>query len=88
MIHRLLYCSYEELERWRTYMASDNQLLEKEKVLDIGEYDAKFKENLQRLLSEIYNPSIPFAPTSELKRCTYCAYRQLCDRNVPATSKG
>lgn len=63
-------------------------LLEKEKVLDIGEYDAKFKENLQQLLSEIYNPSIPFAPTSELKRCTYCAYRQLCDRNVPATSKG
>ncbi|PMC24543.1 nuclease [Hoylesella buccalis] len=63
-------------------------LLEKEKVLDIGEYDAKFKENLQQLLSEIYNPSIPFAPTSELKRCTYCPYRQLCDRNVPATSKG
>ena len=63
-------------------------LLEKEKVLDIGEYDAKFMENLQQLLSEIYNPSIPFAPTSELKRCTYCPYRQLCDRNVPATSKG
>lgn len=63
-------------------------LLEKEKVLDIGEYDAKFKENMQQLLSEIYNPSIPFAPTSELKRCTYCPYRQLCDRNVPATSKG
>lgn len=63
-------------------------LLEKEKVLDIGVHDAKFKENLQQLLSEIYNPSIPFAPTSELKRCTYCAYRQLCDRNVPATSKG
>lgn len=63
-------------------------LLEKEKVLDIGDYDAKFKENLQQLLSEIYNSSIPFAPTSELKRCTYCPYRQLCDRNVPATSKG
>lgn len=63
-------------------------LLEKEKVLDIGKYDAKFKENLQQLLSEIYNPSIPFAPTSELKRCTYCAYRQLCDRNVPPTSRG
>ena len=63
-------------------------LLEKEKVLDIGEYDAKFKENLQQLLSEIYNPSIPFAPTSELKRCTYCPYRQLCDRNVPATLRG
>ena len=62
-------------------------LLEKEKVLDIGEHDAKFKENLQQLLSEIYNPSIPFAPTSELKRCTYCAYRQLCDRNVPPTSR-
>lgn len=63
-------------------------LLEKEKVLDIDAHDAKFKENLQRLLSEIYNPSIPFAPTSELKRCAYCPYRQLCDRNVPATSKG
>lgn len=63
-------------------------LLEKEKVLDIGEHDAKFKENLQQLLSEIFNPSIPFAPTSELKRCTYCPYRQLCDRNVPATSRG
>ena len=63
-------------------------LLEKEKVLDIGAHDAKFKENLQQLLSEIYNPSIPFAPTSELKRCTYCPYRQLCDRNVPAASRG
>lgn len=43
-------------------------------------YEDEFRERLQELLQEIYNPSIPFDQTENTKRCEYCDYRSLCKR--------
>ena len=47
-------------------------------INDISEYDAEFWERLQGVLNEIYDPSIPFSPTDERDRCTFCPYAALC----------
>lgn len=43
-------------------------------------YEDEFRERLEGLLQEIYNPDIPFDQTENTKRCEYCDYRNLCKR--------
>ncbi len=52
--------------------------LGKELVMDAGEYKEVFMEGLTNLVAEIYNPSIPFAPTKDKGRCERCPYAVLC----------
>lgn len=47
-------------------------------INDIAEYDAEFWENLKGVLNEIFDPNLPFSPTDERDRCTYCPYAALC----------
>ena len=50
----------------------------KEKINDIQTYVTDFLENLQKLVSEIFEPQQPFLPTTDKKNCAHCPYRQLC----------
>ena len=50
----------------------------KEKINDIQTYATDFLENLQKLVSEIFEPQQPFLPTTDKKNCAHCPYRQLC----------
>lgn len=43
-------------------------------------FEDDFRERLQKLLQEIYDPSIPFNQTENIKRCEYCDYKSLCKR--------
>ena len=42
--------------------------------------EEEFRERLQKLLYEIYDPAIPFTQTEDEKRCSYCDFRNLCRR--------
>ena len=50
----------------------------KEKINDIQMYVTDFLENLQKLVSEIFEPQQPFLPTTDKKNCAHCPYRQIC----------
>ena len=52
----------------------------KQPIEDISAYLPEFKEHLDTLLEEIFNPSIPFTQTENLKNCEWCALRELCER--------
>ncbi|MBL0343247.1 MAG: PD-(D/E)XK nuclease family protein [Bacteroidetes bacterium] len=39
-----------------------------------------FSERLSLLLDEIYDSSIPFSQTEDVKRCEYCPYKNICQR--------
>ncbi len=54
--------------------------LGKSVISDITTVETEFKNNLKQLLSEIYNPEIPFEQTKDLKRCENCTYRIICHR--------
>jgi hypothetical protein len=35
---------------------------------------------LKGLLEEMYDPEVPFSQTDDLKKCEYCAYKEICGR--------
>lgn len=43
-------------------------------------YEDEFRERLQSLLQEIYNPEEPFTQTEDTKKCEFCDFRDLCKR--------
>ena len=50
-------------------------------IEDIMPYAAPFEEGLIVLLSEIFNPAIPFVQTEDHAICGYCPYVRICQRD-------
>ena len=40
----------------------------------------EFMAHTRKLLMEIFDASIPFSQTADEKRCLYCAYKDICNR--------
>lgn len=49
-------------------------------VLNYADFEEEFKEVLLYLLTEIFNPHIPFTQTEDEQKCQYCAYKQICNK--------
>jgi len=47
-------------------------------LTDISEIKSDFMSHLSDLLSEIFNPSLPFTPTPDRNRCKSCPFSSLC----------
>ena len=61
-------------------------MLDGETVDDFANQHADtFREGLQNILADIFNPEKPFACTNNTKTCEYCKLGQLCGRG--STSK-
>lgn len=52
--------------------------LGKEKLEDIAPHEEEFLGLLRNLIAEIFDPSQPFRPTADKKKCQYCPYAGLC----------
>ncbi|WP_243018420.1 MULTISPECIES: PD-(D/E)XK nuclease family protein [Candidatus Cardinium] len=50
-------------------------------IKDIMPYAALFEEGLSTLLSEIFNPAVPFVQTEDYAICSYCPYVRICQRD-------
>ena len=54
-----------------------------EVVYDFANQHAEaFKEGLQEILADIFNPDKPFTCTTDTKVCEYCKLGQLCGKNI------
>lgn len=49
-------------------------------VSDFSLFEKEFRERLQTLLKEIYNPEEPFTQTEDIKKCAFCDLKSLCRR--------
>ncbi|WP_192349337.1 PD-(D/E)XK nuclease family protein [Algoriphagus sp. Y33] len=49
-------------------------------VNDYRQFEEEYSTGLKVLLEDIYNPEIPFDQTEDLKKCGYCAYKEICGR--------
>ena len=49
-------------------------------VTDYSYFDEEFREGLQRLLDEIFNPDIDFTQTEVEEKCTYCEFKAFCKK--------
>lgn len=52
----------------------------KDRVVDIADYEEEFSTRLSAIVSEIFEPSLPFRHTEDKSVCEYCPYRSLCGR--------
>lgn len=52
--------------------------LAKEPIDDVRTFAEEYTRLLKEVLSEIFNPSIPFSPTEDAHRCEGCPYAGLC----------
>ena len=53
-------------------------ILGKHPIDDYQPYAAEFTQALTGLLSELYDPTVPFTQTDDLKKCDYCPFVRLC----------
>ncbi len=53
-------------------------------ISDILDYEVPFRENLQGVISRIFDSSVPFRPTEIEKHCEHCAYIRICRRGKTA----
>jgi hypothetical protein len=52
---------------------------DKEKIDDAKKYENEFREQLRKVVTEIFEPQVPFSPTENRDMCTHCIYKQLCN---------
>ena len=55
-------------------------MMDKVEIQDYREFAELFEGGLSELIGEIYNPEIPFDQTEDVKKCEYCAYKEICGR--------
>ena len=60
----------------------DYRLYEGKKVLieSFNQVSSSYIAGLKTLLSEIFNPNIPFTKVLDKKKCEFCDYKMICHR--------
>jgi len=53
---------------------------EKQKVTEFKPFEETFKNNLNNLIINLFDPEIPFVQTPHAEKCSYCDYKNLCRR--------
>ncbi|MBP5713764.1 MAG: PD-(D/E)XK nuclease family protein [Prevotella sp.] len=53
-------------------------ILAKTPITDVREIKDEFMEHLNNLITEIFDPAMPFTPTEEGTRCKSCPFSSLC----------
>ena len=50
----------------------------REPIADVTRYADQFLQQLKSIISKMFDPSVPLAPTEDKHRCLLCPYRALC----------
>lgn len=56
--------------------------IEKSVISSHRQVSEMFRERLNRIFSEIFDPKKPFMPAEDESNCKYCSFQTLCGRNV------
>ena len=76
----LLYIHRAATETYSPVIQMGEPRKPKEAVEDFSKYENEYRERLQGLLEEIFNPEKSFTQTEIIEKCTYCDFKALCKR--------
>lgn len=76
----LLYIHRASSENYSPVIEMGEPRQPKIPIEDFSVYDREFREYLNKLLEEIFNPEEAFGQTENLKKCEFCEFRTLCKR--------
>lgn len=80
IVPALLYIHRAATETYSPVIQMGESRKPKEAVEDFSKYEKEYRERLQRLLEEIFNPEKSFTQTEIIEKCTYCDFKALCKR--------
>jgi CRISPR/Cas system-associated exonuclease Cas4 (RecB family) len=52
------------------------------RIASFAELETAYMEQLEAVLVELFNPSVPFEQRTEDKKCAYCDFAELCQRRA------
>lgn len=76
----LLYIHRAATETYSPVIQMGEPRKTKEPVEDFSKYEEEYREKLQALLEEIFNPEETFTQTEILEKCAYCDFKALCKK--------
>lgn len=76
----LLYIHRAATETYSPVIQMGEPRKPKEAVEEFSKYEKEYRERLQGLLEEIFNPEKSFTQTEIIEKCTYCDFKALCKR--------
>ena len=76
----LLYIHRAATETYSPVIQMGEPRKPKEAVEDFSKYEKEYRERLQGLLEEIFNPEKSFTQTEIIEKCTYSDFKALCKR--------
>lgn len=76
----LLYIHRAATETYSPVIQMGEPRKPQEAVEDFSKYEKEYRERLQGLLEEIFNPEKSFTQTEIIEKCTYCDFKALCKR--------
>ena len=76
----LLYIHRAATETYSPVIQMGEPRKPKEAVEDFSKYEKEYRERLQGLLEEIFNPEKSFTQTEIIEKRTYCDFKALCKR--------
>lgn len=80
IVPALLYIHRAATETYSPVIQMGESRKPKEAVEDFSKYEKEYRERLQGLLEEIFNPEKSFTQTEIIEKCTYCDFKALCKR--------
>lgn len=76
----LLYINRAASEEYSPVVCLQEPRKEKIPVLDFSLYEDEFREELQKLLDELFHPEVEFTQTDIEEKCTYCDFKAFCKK--------
>ena len=76
----LLYIHQAASENYSPIISMGDPYKTKDPVCDFSLHEEEFRENLQKLLDEIFHPDIDFTQTEIEDKCTYCDFKAFCKK--------
>lgn len=80
IVPALLYIHRAATETYSPVIQMGEPRKPKEAVEDFSKYEKEYRERLQGLLEEIFNPEKSFTQTEIIEKCIYCDFKALCKR--------
>lgn len=76
----LLYIHRAASENYSPTICLKEPRKQEEPVTDFSIYEEEFRERLQNLLEEIFNPDVWYTQTEIKEKCAYCDFKAICKK--------
>lgn len=72
---------YPLMDSFTPHFTTTLQNSKTKEIIRFEDYEQPFRTSLHTILTELFNPEVPFTQTENINICSYCAYNKICHRD-------